>query len=439
MIGWGALTFAAAAGPALELGDSVRPEQIEGDLQVWGWNIAAASLNKLVPGFNEVYPHVRINVNMTGANLQSRFLLSLSAGVGAPEVSQLQLAEASRYARTLRLTDLTPVAEKYASQFPASFWENCVYEGRVYAIPWDMGPCAVFYKRSVFERYGIDPQVIETWDDYVATGKRIIEASQGRTRMLALAPGELDPLFEILLQQRGGQVFDEAGRVVINAPQTLDVLGVLKKLLESGICSSAPLWTHAFYASIQSDSIATYPGAAWFGGLIRDYGPKTSGDWGVFRLPAFEPDGLRTSNQGGSVLVIPDQCAQKEAAWAYVEYVLCRYDAQIEHYRNFDLFPALLPTHTDPFFDEEVPFFGGQKVRRLFAQDIGRVPSLNRTADWMESMRYMRQTLSKWAADGMNEPEQFLKRVADKLSRRLGREIAPGHETALPVGALGSR
>lgn len=412
--------------------DSLPPASVEGDLQVWGWNIAAGSLNKLVPAYNAIYPNVAVRVNMTGANLQSRFLLSLSAGVGAPDISQLQLAEAPRYALTRRLTDLTEVAKRYESLFPASFWQNCVYDGRVYAIPWDMGPCAVFYKRDLFARHGIDPDAIETWDDYIAAGRRMLEQTGGKTKMLVLSTGGMETQFEILLQQSGGQVFDEEGRIAINSPETVAVIELLGRMVKAGINANVPPGGHAYYAAITSELVATFPIAAWFGGTIKDYAPDMAGQWGVFRLPALEPGGLRTSNQGGSVLVIPDQCAQKQAAWSYIEYVLCTQEAQIAQYRNFDLFPALLTTHADPFFDEPDPYFGGQKVRRLFSQDIEKIPTLHRTKDWFEALRYIAQALSKWVADGMGPVEPFLADLEKRMSRRLGREIAPPRDPAAP-------
>jgi len=288
-----------------------------------------------------------------------------------------------------------------------------------------MGPCGVFYKRGLFARYGIDPNAIETWADYIEVGKQIRERSGGKTHMLFLGSGDMASLFEILLRQAGGQVFDDEGRIAIDSPQTRQVLDVLRAMIASGITADAMGWSHEFFASFQTDSVATYVSAVWFGGSIRDYAGNTHGDWGVFRLPAFESGGLRTSNLGGSVLVIPDQCARKEAAWAYVEFALCTHQAQLEQYRSFDLFPAYLPTHSDPFFDEPEPFYGGQCVRRLFSQDIERIPVLHRTRDWMEALRYIQQALSKWVANGMGNSNPFLDDLAQRLSRRLARPIAP--------------
>jgi len=321
---------------------SVSPEAVEGTLDVWAWSTAAGSLDSLIPTFNERYSNVGVKINMTGSNTTIlRLMLSLSSGMGAPDVSQIEIINAPRYIATGRLTDLTPVAAQYAGDFVPASWGNCTFDGRVYAIPWDLGPCAVYYKRHLFSRYGIDPSTIETWSDYVAAGKLLVERSGGETKMLALPGSYVSTMFEILIQQNAGQVFDDAGRIAVDSPESHQVMAVLKATIESGIAANTPMFSQAFLSSLGSDAVATYPMAAWFGGFIKDNAPGTSGDWGLFRLPALEPGGLRASTAGGSVLIVPEQCTQKDAAWAYVQYMLCNEEMQIAQYRNFDLFPAL--------------------------------------------------------------------------------------------------
>lgn len=420
------------SGPPLTADEGLDPQRLTGEIQVWGWNIAAKSLARLVPDFSRRYPSVAVRVDMTGANLQTRFLLSLAAGVGAPYVSQLQMAETPKYIATGRMTDLTPVAARYEKSFPASLWRNCLHRGRLYAIPWDMGPCAVYYKRDLFARYGIDPAGIETWDDFIAAGRTIVVKSGGRTKMLPLSATSLAALYEILLQQNGGQLFDEQGRIAVNSPQSEQVLATLKRLLDSGICADVQTWSHEFLAGLKADTIATYPLAVWFGGTIKDTVQEYEGQttaWGVLALPALARGGLRVSNLGGSVLVIPDQCRQKQAAWAFIEYALCTRAGQIAQYRNFDLFPAYLPALEDPFLDEPDAFFGHQKVRRLFATDITKIPTLHRTQDWNEALRYLDQSLTRWATGG-RDSEGFFPQFERKLQRRIGRPVAPAGQPA---------
>ncbi len=405
----------------------IPPAELRGDLLVWSWNTAAKALQKIIPDFRHRYPHIGVNVDMNGTNMQARFLLALAAGVGAPDVMQLQVAEAPHYLATHRLTDLTAVAGKYREDFPHASWANCVESGRVYAIPWDIGPCAAFYKRGLFRRYDVDPEKIETWDDFIAAGQTILTRSGGRTKMLPLSSGEMMWLYEILMRQAGAQVFDSQGRICVDSPANREILALLKRMLDSGICLNVRMWGQEFMAALKDESVATYPLAVWFGGTIKDTVQDFAGqkqDWGVFRLPAIRPGGLRVSNLGGSVLVIPDQCRQKEAAWAFIEYALCTREGQVAQYRTMDLFPAYLPALKDPYFDEPDPFYGGQQVSRLFAQDVTKIPTLNRTADWNEAYGYMEQALSKWATNGGSDPA-VLATLQRKLCRRLGREPAP--------------
>lgn len=402
--------------------DGREPAQVHGRITVWSWNIAAKALQHETPLFNRRYPNVNVDVDMTGARMQARLFLSLASGVGAPDVSQFELSDAPRYIVTGKLLDITPVAMKYRDLFPKKLWDNCMYNGRVYAIPWDMGPCAVYYKRDLFARYGVDPEKIETWDDYIAAGKTILAKSGGRTKMLGLGSNGIRGMYELLLQQAGGQVFDDQGRIVIDSKESAEALALIKGMRESGICSDIAQYSQEYMAGFNDESIASYPMAVWFAGTIKDTVKDFAGQkarWGVFRLPAMRPGGIRVSNLGGSVLVIPAQSKQRVAAWRFVEHALCTVEGQVDQYRSMSLFPAFLPAWKAPIFDESDPFFEGQKVSRLFATDAEKIKALNRTASWSEAQRYLDQAFSQWAATGMNS-DGFFRSIEQKMHRRLG-------------------
>lgn len=403
------------------------PAQLKADITIWSWNIAAEALTLVVPEFEKRYPGVKVHVEMTGTRMEERMLLSLASGVGAPDISQSQITDAPRYISTGRLADLTPVASKYRDMFPASAWKNCTKDGKVYAIPWDVGPCAVYYKRDIFRKYGIDPETIETWDDFIEAGKTILAKSGGHTKLMALGPNLLPDMFQMLMQQVGGQIFDDDGRIAVNSPQCREVLDLLRRLRQSGVCSDVQNGGQEYYAAFSGDTIATYPMAVWFGGIIKNTVKDFAGakpDWGVFRVPAFKKGGLRASNLGGSVLFIPAECKNKEAAWRYIEYALCTREGQVLQYRTKSLFPAFLPALKDPIMSEADPFFGGQRVSQLFAADLTKVPTLNRTAYSTEASTYLSQALSHWAANGMKN-DGFFETLEQKLQRRLDIEISP--------------
>jgi lactose/L-arabinose transport system substrate-binding protein len=162
---------------------------------------------------------------------------------------------------------------------------------------------------------------------------------------------------------------------------------------------------------------------------MKKYAPDTAGDWGVFRIPAMRPGGIRVSNMGGSTLSIPSQSEHPQEAWKFIEYALCTVEGQVAQYRTFGIFPAYLPALKDPYFDQPDPFFGGQKIHRLFATDIDKIPAVTRTREWNDADRMMRQRLSEWAETGLDD-ETFLRETQRALSVKLAHEIAPESEGA---------
>jgi lactose/L-arabinose transport system substrate-binding protein len=392
-------------------------------VEVWSWNIAAKSLLGLVPEFEKRHPDTQIQITRNGTNLQSRLLLSLAADTGAPDITQLQQAETPRFIQSRRMLDLTDRAQKYAGDFPRAAWGNCVYDRRTYAIPWDIGPCAVFYRRSLLDRYSIDVNNIETWDDYIDAGKLVLERSQGKTQMLPLATADLTPLFFIMMQQNGGGVFDEKGELILGSKPNIQVLATMRKMLDAKIGAPFKDYTPEHFASFGTDAVATQPRAVWMMLNIKQNAPATAGDWGVFRLPAFTKGGLHNSNLGGSTLCIPAQSPHAQQAWQFIEYSLCTVQGQIAQYRDWGLFPAYLPALRDPYFDQGDPFFANQPINRLFATDIDKIPSMTRTTDWDDAERLLRQTLSAWAEDHMDD-ETYLRQTEALMARKFERKIA---------------
>jgi ABC-type glycerol-3-phosphate transport system substrate-binding protein len=429
-----AITLAPRWGRSERARDSDRTQ-----VEVWSWNIAAKSLDQIVPAFEAQHPDTQIVITRNGTNMQSRLLLSLAADTGAPDVTQLQQAETPKFIQTKHLLDITERAQKHAKDFPPAAWGNCVYDGRTYAIPWDIGPCAVFYRRSILAKYSIDPEKIETWDDYIDAGKKILQESGGKTQMLTLPTADLTPLFFIMMQQNGGGVFNPKGELILTSKRNVEVLETIRRMLDAGIGAPFKDFTPEQFASFATDAVATHPRAVWMMLNIKQNAPNTAGDWGVFRLPAFTPGGLHNSNLGGSTLCIPAQSPHAQQAWNFVEYALCTVEGQVEQYKHWGIFPAYLPALRDAYFDQGDPFFANQKVNRLFATDIEKISPMTRTRNWNDAERLLRQTLSDWAQHHLDN-DAYLRDLQSLMSRKFECPIAPESTNgtkAQGAGALG--
>ena len=177
-----------------------------------------------------------------------------------------------------------------------------------------MGPCAVYYKRDLFRGTALTRPGSTPGTTTSGPGRRSCASPAGAPRCCRSAPTTCGRCSRLLIQQTGGQVFDDQGRIAINSPQARQALAIIRRMRQAGICSDIPPTSQEWMAGFNDDSIATYPGAVWLAGTIKDtvgdYAGKKA-DWGVFRLPAVAPGGLHVANLGGSVLVIPAQCREQ--------------------------------------------------------------------------------------------------------------------------------
>ena len=148
-------------------------------LTVWSWNVAASALKSTLEGFNKQFPDIKVDVQDLGN--QQVFDKTLAAcaagGDGLPDIVTIENFEAeifwSRFPDCFaNLKDLGYTADMQA-KFP-DFKRTELEIGDVaYAMPWDSGPVAVFYRRDYYEKAGVDPKSIATWDDFIAAGKKV--------------------------------------------------------------------------------------------------------------------------------------------------------------------------------------------------------------------------------------------------------------------------
>ena len=78
---------------------------------------------------------------------------------------------------------------------------------------------------------------------------------------------------------------------------------------------------------------------------------------------------------GGSFYAIPRKSApaNKSLAWDFIRLMTLDRDLQLAAFKGYDAFPALLDAHEDPFFDEPLPFLGGQKARLIWREAARRI------------------------------------------------------------------
>ena len=344
------------------------PEDISGKIVIGGWPAGDEGLQAAQDRFEEKYPNIEIEYQfMATEDFRQALVTSLSAGSGAPDVAMIESAWIGELRESPALENLLDApynAESIKGDFTEFTWGLVTsLDGRVTAIPWDVGPATLFYRRDLFQEAGLphEPEEVEellsTWDGFLEAAEAV--SIPGERWFVP----EATDIFYWLYMNR--DFFNEKLELQVDRPGAIEAYEAALKVRENGWDAQMDMWSVEANAALAGDGIVATAAGSWYGGFLKSWvSPDNQGNWGVVRLPAGLPD----SNWGGSFLTIPSQSQNKEAAWAFIEFMLADPDAQNAMFEAVDYFPALTTAWDDPMYDEADDWFAGQKTRELWVE-----------------------------------------------------------------------
>jgi ABC-type glycerol-3-phosphate transport system substrate-binding protein len=419
-----ALTLLVSAGGSAAMRTAAGPNSTKDTtLTIWGWGVAIDGLKLVDEGYKKKYPDVELKyVVRSPTETYRQIQLTISAGSGAPDVSLVEDSHLAQLVKLGALADVTSRVRPYRKLIAPYRWKEATRNGRIHAMPWDSGPVAVFYRRDIFQRAGVNPNRINTWAQYYQAALKI-----KRTTGVPMWPQPTARndarVFEILLWQQGLGYVNGKGAVILDKnariQRTLEFMG---KFWKGGLSLNQEWWTNPWYKAFEEGEVATIPEAVWMGTFFKSFiAPKAVGKWGVFRLPAWTPGGSRAANDGGSALAIFNQSDNKTAAWNYIQYHLGRADVQVQIYEKTDLFPGLTTAYRTPLFKTGDPYFGGQRVRELFVDIAKKIPQAGVYSSDYQQMNALMQTEIQKYALGRQSAKQALSNAARAIRQRTRR------------------
>jgi len=398
------------------------------NLTIWSWNVAASALKSTLPGFNKQFPDIKVTVEDLGnSQVFDKTLAACAAGGdGLPDIVSIENFEAeifwSRFPDCFaNLKELGYTAD-IQSKFP-DFKRTELEVGDVaYAMPWDSGPVAVFYRRDMYEKAGVDPSTISTWDDFIAAGKKISAAKPGTVMAQADFNGDSE-WFRMIANEQGCGYFSTDGQnITINQPACVASLQKVKEMKDAGTLTAAN-WDEKIQANTAGKAASQLYGG-WYEGTVRSTSPDLKGKWGVYRMPSLTADGPHAANLGGSSLAISATSANKEAAWKFVNYALGTNEGQVTMLKEFGLVPSLLSAEKDPFVSEPQAYWGGQKVWADILATLPKIVPSRGTAFQSDAEGIFRATQAKFFAGGYPDAKTALDDAAKQIAAATGLPIA---------------
>ena len=352
----------SAAAPAGSAADLDAALQKGGTITYWSWTPSAEAQ---VAAFKKAYPNVNVNLVNAGTNKDEYTKLqnAVQAGSGAPDVAQLEYYALPQFALSDSLLDLDGYGlGDLESKYTPSTWGSVDINGKLYGLPQDSGPMAMFYNATVFKQYDI--AVPKTWDEYVAAAEKLHKADP--KKYIAADTGDAGFVTSMIWQAGGHPLVADGTSVKINLadPGTQKFTANWNRLVQGKLLSGINGWTDEWYKGLSDGTISTLIAGAWMPGVLESSVAKASGDWRVAPIPTYDGTPVTSENGGGAQSVMK-QSKNPALAAAFLRW-LNSDPASLKIFAESGGFPSTTAELAAPeFVNLESKYFGGQKINEV--------------------------------------------------------------------------
>jgi lactose/L-arabinose transport system substrate-binding protein len=243
---------------------------------------------------------------------------------------------------------------------------NITHDNKIYAIPYDDGIGALFYRIDIINKAGFNEEDMRqlTWDKFIEIGKQVRKVS-GIDMVVLVPEGDMEG--RLMYQSAGTWFFDENGKANILNNQAFETAFLtLKKAIDSGCVYSASSWDDIISA-VSNGKVASLIGASWWIPIIWE-NKSQNGLWRITEMPRMNGENYTNySNLGGRNWFV----LNKKNKIASTEFAIATFGESLELANYMAKMAAYIPVNknlTDKITDEENDFFGGQKITSILSE-----------------------------------------------------------------------
>lgn len=395
------------------------------------------SYKQVLPRFEQKHG-VKVALNLVHSRaLQTRLQNAIMAGSEVPDLVELQENHLAFFTRgpvsDVGFTDITEPLERegYRERLVESRLSLWMYQGRVFAAPHDVHPVMLMYRADVVEDLGIDVSKLETWDDFVEAGRKVVKDLDGDgvpDRYMIDLPVSAAWGLLILLRQRDVSLFDEHGNLTFNQPATVDtILWYARQVEGKDRIAFECGWGQPFYKAMSDGLVLFYIAPDWRTYTTQMDAPALAGKLKVMPLPAWKKGGRRTSVWGGTGLAITKASERQDLAWELAKELYFQPKELGERFAQTNIVPPLKDAWNLPEFREPNPFYSGQAIGEMYAALAPETPAswgspYYREAEGQISQVFLR-ALERYRTRGEGGLREYVQDELDRAEAYLNRVI----------------
>ncbi|MDR4508302.1 MAG: ABC transporter substrate-binding protein [Candidatus Brocadiaceae bacterium] len=283
-------------------------------------------IEELVAEFERENPAIQVKLNVISSPTDQQhhyYLTTLGAkteNIDVMRIDTIWLAEFAS-ARWIEPLDAFITGEDRASFIPVTEKTN-VYEGYLYAIPWNINVGLLYYRKDLLEKYGFSPP--DTWEECIDICRKITprENLYGYLWQGKQYEGLVCNFIEFI-GGNNGRIIDENGATVVHSVQNKRALDLMRDLIWKFKISPPNTYSELMEESsrhlFQQGKGLFLRNWTYVWDLCQE-DPFMAGRVGVTQLPRF-PEGAHSSVCGGWHLAVNAYSKKKEKAWRLIKFL----------------------------------------------------------------------------------------------------------------------
>ncbi len=393
-------------------------------LSWWTWT---SNPKDVIANFEKTHPGIKISPPPdygSGSTFYPKLTTALSGGTG-PCVTQVEYDHLPQFLAQHDFVPITQYVSSYKSDFPSWVWNQVSENGKVYAMPEDIGPMGLMYQPSVLSKYHL--AVPATWAQFASDAVTLHKADPAMY-LTYFAPNDAD-VQEALWWQAGAFPYqvesNGSWKVDVDGAAEQQVMQFWGKLVTEGAVAVDPDFEADWGHHIGQDRYAAMVGAGWSPTYMVDaYLPTGSTQqWAIAQMPQWTAGAHAAANWGGSTNAVTKDCpsADVKDAAMFAAYINTAKSGLVIDEKpatttggGRGLFPAALARASVPEFSATVPHFQGD-INAQFSQYADQVPVKFEWSPWDSELgTFLTNEMDK-AAAGKEPWSQVLVNVESQL------------------------
>lgn len=340
------------------------------ELNFWTFNELHINIfEDAVKRWNEEFPDRPISLKAEAYpydNMHNNLLLALQSGTGAPDIVDIELGRFPNYLQgEPQLLPMNEYVEPVKENFIESRFDIYAKDGNYYGLPTHVGATVAFYNKEIMDAAGVDIDSIQTWDDYIAAGKKVVEKTDAT--MTTLETGDYWSYWP-LIKQQGSDFFDENGELTLANETNIETLDFMHRLIyEEKIAEITPGGGHheeEYYGFMNDGGAASVIMPMWYMGRFTDYMEDLKGKMVIRPMPKWTEDGNRSAGAGGTGTVVTNQTEHPELAKEFLAYTKLSEEGNLALWEIMGFDPPMWTVWEKPEIRED------NKYYQYFGTDI---------------------------------------------------------------------